>query len=173
MITLITGEFGSGKTTAIAEAVRADVAAGRRAYLLVPEQQTVLTEAYMADLLPPSAPLYFEVTNFSRLSNTVFRRVGGLSYKYADAGTRTLLMWRTMAELLPLLHEPPDKGVPELGRVRKMTAAMGELSALGLSAAALERAAGQLPEGGQAERSCPAFDALPCAAPGAIQRHRG
>lgn len=148
MITLITGEFGSGKTTAIAEAVRADVAAGRRAYLLVPEQQTVLTEAYMADLLPPSAPLYFEVTNFSRLSNTVFRRVGGLSYKYADAGTRTLLMWRTMAELLPLLHEPPDKGVPELGRVRKMTAAMGELSALGLSAAALERAAGQLPEGG-------------------------
>ena len=145
MIRLITGDFGSGKTTAVAAAIAADVAAGRRAFLLVPEQQTVSSERDMADMLPPSAPLCFEVTNFSRLANTVFRQVGGLSYRYAGAGTRTLLMWRAMGELLPLLHE--KEGEQELGRVRKMTAAMGELSALSLTPAALANAAKKLEDG--------------------------
>ena len=36
MMTLITGDFGSGKTTALAEMIRADVAAGQPSYLLVP-----------------------------------------------------------------------------------------------------------------------------------------
>lgn len=145
MITLVTGDFGSGKTTALAARIRAEVEAGHPACLLVPEQQTVLSEQAMADLLPPSAPLCFEVSNFTRLANTVFRRVGGLSYRYAGKATRTLLMWRAMSELLPLLHETGKE--QELGRVRKMTAAMGELAALSLSPMQLERAAGQLEQG--------------------------
>jgi ATP-dependent helicase/nuclease subunit B len=142
MITLVSGDFGSGKTTALVEKIRADVEAGRPACLLVPEQQTVLSEQAMADLLPPSAPLTFEVSNFSRLANTVFRRVGGLSYRYAGAAARTLFMWRAMGELLPLLHE--KGGEQELGRVRKMTAAMQELSALSLSPGQLSAAAKKL-----------------------------
>lgn len=142
MLTLITGDFGSGKTSALAEQIRADVAAAHPACLLVPEQQTVLSEQAMADLLPPSAPLCFEVSNFSRLANTVFRRVGGLSYRYAGAAARTLLMWRAMGELLPLLHE--KGGEQELGRVRKMTAAMQELSALSLSPGQLSSVASRL-----------------------------
>ncbi len=145
MITLLTGDFGSGKTGAMCEAIAADVHAGIPSFLLVPEQQTVTTEGQMADRLPPSAPLLFEVTNFTRLANTVFRRVGGLSYRYAGAGTRTLFMWRAMGELLPLLHEKEGKG--DLGRVRKMTSAMGELSAHALSPGDLEKAARALPEG--------------------------
>lgn len=147
MIHLLTGDFGSGKTAALAAAIAADVAAGRRAYLLVPEQQTVTAERDMAELLPASAPLCFEVSNFSRLANTVFRMVGGLSYRYADAGTRTLIMWRTMSELLPLLHGERGESTPEIGRVRKMTAAMRELSALSLTPKQLENAATCLPEG--------------------------
>ena len=145
MIRLVTGDFGSGKTTLVAAAIKEDVAAGRRSILLVPEQQTVSSEREMADMLPPSAPLCFEVTNFSRLANTVFRQVGGLSYRYAGAGTRTLLMWRAMGELLPLLHE--KEGEQELGRVRKMTAAMSELSALSLTPAMLENTAKKLEDG--------------------------
>ena len=145
MIRLLTGDFGSGKSAAVAAAIRADVEQGRRAYLLVPEQGTLLAEQEMADLLPPSAPLCFEVTNFSRLANTVFRQQGGLSYHYADRGTRSLIMWRTMGELLPLLHE--KGGEQELGRVRKMTSAMAELSALSLTPAALDAAAKKLPKG--------------------------
>ncbi len=145
MIRLLTGDFGSGKSTAIAEMIRRDVEAGKRTYLLVPEQGTLFSEQQMADLLPPSAPLCFEVTNFSRLANTVFRQEGGLSYHYATSDVRTLIMWRTMGELLPLLHE--KGGEQEIGRVRKMAAAMEELSALSLSPAALEHAAKKLPAG--------------------------
>ncbi|MBO5052210.1 MAG: PD-(D/E)XK nuclease family protein [Clostridia bacterium] len=145
MITLITGDFGSGKTTHLCEAIAADVAACRPACLLVPEQQTVLTEQMMADRLPPSAPLCFEVSNFTRLANTVFRRVGGLSYRYASAAARTLFMWRAMGELMPLLHE--KNGEQELGRVRKMTAAMQELSALSLTPGQLDAVSRQLEAG--------------------------
>lgn len=145
MIRLLTGDFGCGKSRAIAEAVRRDVEAKQRAYLLVPEQGTLFSEQAMAELLPPSAPLYFEVTNFSRLANTVFRQEGGLSYHYATPDVRTLIMWRAMGELMPLLHE--KEGEQELGRVRKMSAAMGELSALSLTPATLAAAAKKLPEG--------------------------
>ena len=41
MLTLILGDAGSGKTTKIAEAIKAGVAAGRRIFLIVPEQETV------------------------------------------------------------------------------------------------------------------------------------
>ncbi len=145
MIHLITGDFGSGKSSSLAAAIAADVAAARPSCLLVPEQQTVLTEQSMADLLPPAAPLCFEVSNFTRLANTVFRRVGGLSYRYAGPAARTLVMWRAMGELLPLLHE--KGGEQEGGRVRKMTAAMAELSALSLRPAQLSSVAGRLPQG--------------------------
>lgn len=145
MIRLLTGDFGSGKSTAIADAIRRDVEAGTRAYLLVPEQGTLFSEQQMADLLPPSATLCFEVTNFSRLANTVFRHEGGLSYHYAKNDARTLIMWRAMGELLPLLHEKGEE--QELGRVRKMSAAMAELSALSLTPAALAAAAKKLPAG--------------------------
>ncbi len=145
MIKLLTGDFGAGKSTRLSEAIAADVREGRRACLLVPEQETVAREGHMASILPPTAPLTFEVSSFRRLANTVFRQVGGLSYRYADAGTRTLCMWRTMGELLPLLHEKGSR--PELGRVRKMTAAMDELSALALTPTQLATAAKMLDEG--------------------------
>lgn len=147
MITVLTGDFGSGKTAEIARRVSADVRAGCPTFLLVPEQETVSVERDMADLLPPSAPLCFEVANFSRLANTVFRRVGGLSYRYASAGTRTLIMWRAMNALQPFLHEKNKNGIPDLGRVRKMTLAMRELAMFELAPAQLDRAASSLEEG--------------------------
>lgn len=147
MIRLLTGDFGSGKTAKIAASIAEDVAAGHPTVLLVPEQQTVMAEQEMADMLPPSAPLCFEVSNFSRLANTVFRRVGGLSYRYASAGTRMLIMWRAMSELYPELHDKGEKGVPELGRVRKMTVAMRELAMFELTSDRLTEAAEELEEG--------------------------
>ena len=147
MIRLITGDFGSGKTTALAELIAADVAAGKRGFLLVPEQQTVTAERDMADMLPPSAPLCFEVSNFTRLANTVFREVGGVAARYASAGTRTLLMWRAMSAMAPHLHGGGKGGVPDIGRVRKMAAAVRELSMLAITPKQLENAAQMLEEG--------------------------
>ena len=54
-------------------------------------------------------------------------------------------MWRAMGELLPLLHEKGEE--QELGRVRKMTAAMQELSALSLSPGQLSSLASRLEQG--------------------------
>ena len=54
----------------------ADVRSGRRAFLIVPEQQTVDVERTIAGQLPPSAQLYIEALNFSRLANRVFRERG-------------------------------------------------------------------------------------------------
>ena len=48
---------------------------GKIAYLIVPEQQTVLAEGDLAEYLPPSSALTFEVTNFTRFSNTTFREL--------------------------------------------------------------------------------------------------
>ena len=139
MLTLILGDAGSGKTTKIAEAIKAGVAAGRRIFLIVPEQETVSCERMMAEQLPPSAPLTFEVTNFTRLSDTVFRQTGGLAGATASAAAEQVLMWRTLVELAPLLKTVKER--PNVGTVERMRGIMAELRAARLDAAILDAAA--------------------------------
>ena len=76
MLNLILGGSGSGKTTLIEEKIKKDIESGRQVILLVPEQETVSAERRMLSLLPPSAQLSFEVLNFTRLANRVFRQCG-------------------------------------------------------------------------------------------------
>lgn len=151
MIRFIFGPGGSGKTRRISELIAADIAAGRRAYLVVPEQQAVITERQMADSLPPCAPLYFEVLNFSRMANSVFRKYGGLSYKYATKGTKSLLMWRALSELSPFLKEyqSSDTDCPS---VPVMLSAYQEMRAYAVSPARLGQIADNLPESSQIKR---------------------
>ncbi len=138
MLRLICGDFGTGKTTKLYNMIREQVERKKPAYLLVPEQMTVKEEESALSILPPTAPLYFEVTNFSRLANTVFRVHGGLSYRYATAGTRALLMWRTLSDLSPYLKNGKDS--PELGEVRRMLSAISELRAAAVTAEDLSSA---------------------------------
>lgn len=101
----------------------------RHSYLIVPEQQTVTAESEMAKELPEGAPLYFEVTNFTRLSDSVFRKVGGVCKKHADAAARSLLMWRTLTELSPTLDMTRGRSDVNDGLVKKALSAIGELNA--------------------------------------------
>ena len=110
---------------------------------IVPEQQTVIAEAEMAKLLPPSAPLCFEVTNFSRLAETVFRRLGGISYNYVDDTARALIMWRTLAELSPIISEFSFSDPESVGTA---LSAVADLRGRGITSAALERASNELPD---------------------------
>lgn len=97
---------GSKETkNALIESIREDLQNGAEALLLVPEQETVSVERRMLEQLPPSAQLSFEVLNFSRLANRVFRTVGGLSYKNATPAVSALLMWRTVGALTPLYKQ--------------------------------------------------------------------
>lgn len=166
MIRFIYGPGGSGKTKRISELISADLAAGKRAYLLVPEQQAVITERQMADILPPCAPLYFEVLNFSRLANSVFRKYGGLSYKYANKGTKSLLMWRALSELSPFLQEYKSSGT-DCPSTPVMLAAYNELRAYAASPEQLGRISDKLPKDSSVRRkfgdislACSFYEAL-------------
>ncbi|MBQ8332060.1 MAG: exodeoxyribonuclease V subunit gamma [Clostridia bacterium] len=144
MITLIYGSWGSGKTTAVLNAIAKDTQSSLHTFLLVPEQEAVQSERATLRLLPPSAQLHLEVLNFSRLYNRVCREYGGLSYRYITKPIRHLLMWQNLRELSPLLEEygalcGKDSSLGEI-----MLSAIGECKASGITPEQLERAAQKL-----------------------------
>ncbi len=103
MLTFLFGRSGSGKTRYILNEIEKCVQEGKRAYLLVPEQQVYTSECMLADLDPSSA-LCFEVISFSRLCEIVFSHLGGLGDRTIGTGTRELIMWQTLRELVPSLR---------------------------------------------------------------------
>ncbi len=118
--------------------------ARKKCILIVPEQETLNAEAQMAEALPQDAPVFFEVTNFSRLANTVFRAKGGISFRYADKASSALLMWKVLDAAAPLLSLGDN--ITDSAHVKEMLAALNEFYASGVGADALEEAARQLPE---------------------------
>lgn len=148
MITFIYGVSGSGKSALLERNIAEDTAAGRRVYLVVPEQQTYIAERRYSEILPASAQLTFEAVNFTRLANIAFRRCGGLSYNYIDKGMKSLLMWRNLQELSPLLSEYGDAAASPVrsgSLTDMMLSVVGELQAAALTPSKLERAADKLP----------------------------
>lgn len=144
MIHLIYGTVGSGKTTFLLSRIKEHLMGDPFAFLLVPEQITVASEKLAADVLPPSAPLSFEVTNFTRLADTVFRSVGGVSRRLADAGTEALLLYKTLCTLSPMLT---DTRRIDAGRIKSTASAIKQIEAAALSPSALAAAADALPKG--------------------------
>lgn len=144
MIHLIYGTVGSGKTTYLLSRIKERLVGDPFAFLLVPEQNTVATEKLAAAALPPSAPLSFEVTNFTRLADTVFRSVGGISRRLADAGTEALLLYKTLQSLSPMLT---DTRKIDTGRIQSTAAAIKQIEAAALTPKALTEAADALPKG--------------------------
>ncbi len=147
MLHLIYGLSGTGKTAHLIERIKEDVKNGKKAFLIVPEQQTVEIERIMASVLPPSAQLSFEVVNFTRLANKLFRIYGGLSYHYITAGMKELLMWQTLRTLAPFLKEYEGKKANDAALPSAMLSAIGELKAYDISPIKLEQAAKNLPDG--------------------------
>lgn len=148
MINFIYGVSGSGKSSYIMECIARDIEADRLVYLIVPEQETYVTERRYTRTLPPSAQLSFEVVNFTRLADKAFRKYGGLSYNYVDPAMKSLLMWQNLRELAPLLEEygsAVNTPAQTAGLASLMLAASGELKAAAVTPAVLERAADRLP----------------------------
>lgn len=147
MIRIIEGGFFSGAHDKIKNEIRELVESGRRVYLLVPEQQAVLSEAEMAAFLPPHSPLFFEVTNFTRLANTVFRSLGGADVEYCDGARRSLIMWRAITELSATLSLTGGKREVNSGLVERAMSAVRSMESAGLGAAELADALEKVPEG--------------------------
>ncbi len=143
MINFIIGRAGSGKSHTVRQMIKNEIESGQRqVVLLVPEQQTVVWETKMASLLPASANLRLEITNFTRLSNSVFREGGGLVDTVIDEGGRNLLVWRAMLSVWEHLRvynrDHEDRCIPHLMN------AIDELKSSGVSPAEAEAALAEL-----------------------------
>ena len=144
MLKLICGTSGAGKTTKIAEMIRADIENGRRCFLLVPEQQAYISEMDFPSRLPPHAGLSFEIVSFSRLADNVFREFGGVTAQNASGGIRSLLMWDTLRTLSPLLTQYGKSAKSDLTLSEMMLRTVDELKLAGVDFHALENAAKSL-----------------------------
>ncbi len=141
MLKIVRSGFSSSLREAFSVAIADRLAAGKRAILIVPEQQTVMAEGLMARLLSPKAALLFEVTNFTRLANTTFRALGGLSGEYCDSAKKSLIMWRTLTELSPTLNMTAGRRDISAGLVESALAAVGQMQNLGIHPEELTAAA--------------------------------
>lgn len=133
MLEIIEGGFYSEAYGALKEKIKELTLRCERAYLIVPEQQAVIAEKDIYPILPDSAPLHFEVTNFTRLANTVYRSLGGIAGEYADGGKKALVMWKTLTELSPVLSIMKSKEV-NTGLVQKALLAVSEMRSAALTA---------------------------------------
>ncbi len=144
MIHFIYGPCGSGKTTVLYKYLESDVKQGKKAFFIVPEQETVAVERVIVSSLPASAQLDIEVLNFSRLCNRIFRTYGGLSYNTATKQAKALLMWNTIRELAPMLEEYKTGEPSDFSLTPKMLSAVQELKAYNVSPKKLELACSKM-----------------------------
>lgn len=143
MLRIIEGGFSSGAEEMILREIEKNVTLGKRTFLIVPEQQTVGAEAEASIVLPKNAPLYFEVTNFTRLANTVFRSLGGVAVNYCNKAQRALIMWRALTELSPMLNMTAGKREVSSGAVERALSAISEMQSRAIDADALREIEGE------------------------------
>ena len=133
MLNIIEGSIYSEAPEMIRDGIKKAVASGRKTMLIVPEQQTVIAEKEMALLLSDEAPRVFEVTNFTRFANSVFRILGGVDKEYCDSIKSALIMWRTLSELAPTLSVTDGRREINYGMVKKALATSKESDGLALT----------------------------------------
>lgn len=140
MINFLFGDEGHGKSTYIIEKIKEDAKLGIHSFLIVPEQQTVISERELASLLPPSAQLYCEAINFTRLANKLFRELGGLKYNYITKSGKNLAMYQAICECRDILKEYKIQKGHEKSCVKLFLGAIGELKSYSVSYEKLENA---------------------------------
>jgi ATP-dependent helicase/nuclease subunit B len=147
MLKLICGPSGAGKTEHLTKCIEADIRAGVRSFLLIPEQQAYISERDLAARLPKNAGLYFEVVSFSGLAEKLFCEYGGVTAESVSGAVSSLLMWHTLSTLSPLLQQYGKSAEGDLTLTNLMLSAVAEMRAGGVSAQALEDAAAKMEEG--------------------------
>ena len=113
-----------------------DVSEGKKVTLLVPEQQVHGAETMLS--YNGVMSLGLEVVGFRRLCESIFRRFGGLAYNNITDGARLVLMWRTLAELSPMLQEYGNIELDDMDIIKSLLASVRELSLYAVSPKQLE-----------------------------------
>lgn len=146
MLKLIYGSFGSGKTYCLDTLILDALKSGKEAVLLVPEQGVMEAERRIADRADASG-VYCEkltVVSFRRLANLVFRKYGGIEYKYLDDGGKLIVLWRILEELSPILSA--YKGCRDRSLTELMLSICNELKRYSVLPSALSRLTDTLPQ---------------------------
>ena len=138
MIKFLLGVQGTGKSTYIIEEIKRDCEANQKSILLVPEQQTLVSERELAINLSPKAQLLTEATNFTRLANSVFRQVGGIKYNYVRKSECNLIMYKAICQVRDLLKHYSIPHGREKACIGLFLQAIGELKSYCVTAAMLE-----------------------------------
>ena len=140
MLRIIEGSFYSEAREVFYSALESRVRGKSKAILIVPESETVLAESEMTSRLPGDAPMYLEVTNFTRFANVIFRMLGGVDKVYCDSSKCALLMWRTLAELSPMLSMTDGRREINYGMVKRALKTTGKSDGLSVGVGELSRA---------------------------------
>lgn len=127
MIRFLYGAGSPATATALEKSIREALESGGNAILLVPEQETVNAERRMVRALPARAQLHFEVLNFTRLANRVFRTVGGLCHENVTPAAELLLLYRSLRELSRVLLQYDEKTAKNPRFCEKLLAAKAGL----------------------------------------------
>ena len=105
MVYRIFGKSGYGKSEYLYAGIKEKIAENPDRqfdiFLIVPEQQTLVTERKVIERFGNIANLRVEVLSFDRMSNRVSRKTGGMSYDYADSTLKKLVMNKTLRLLEP------------------------------------------------------------------------
>ncbi len=137
MLILCEGNFYNSAREEFKSRIATLVKEKKKCLFIVPEQHTVITEGEMARLLPNDAPLYFEVTNFTRFADMTFRAVGGFCKKGLGNAEKSLIMWGVLERLKPSLRVFISKSEISEGLVNRALGAVREFENIGIDADAL------------------------------------
>lgn len=149
MIRRIYGRAGSGKSQAILDQIQKSLKMGKRTILMVPEQETLQAEAKITSALSGENLLLLEVLNFSRLSDVVFRKYGGISYHYLDRGGQMLMIWQALEAVAESLTVFQKVSVSEKSILSQIYESICNFSRYGITPKALEEMAKELSEQNQ------------------------
>ena len=147
MLRLIVGRSGSGKTQTVIERLAVLAAAGETGlFLLVPEQYSFVSERALLRRLGAAEAARVSVLSFTRLAQTVFREVGGLTGEPLDEGARALLMSRALTEAAAVAADQGEtllgassRQLRDAGYVEQLLSLLEELRQCRVPAAELER----------------------------------
>lgn len=144
MLKLIPGRSGSGKTEYLRTLLKEKALNGdSRLIIIVPEQYSFDTERAILEMCGPGAAAGIEVLSFTRLSDYVFRSLGGNAGETADEATKLILMMRAMDASRDRL-EQYGKHVDSVPLARQMLSAIQEFKDAGIKSEDLKFVSGSI-----------------------------
>ena len=136
MVHFVYGRTGSGKSRFMLEC--ASATHGKHIFVLVPDRGAVMAERTFS-YAPNAGDI--DVVTFSRLSNFVFRRYGGICENYISRGAKKVIMHNTLAALSGFFSSKGEFFESDTAATERFIGMRTELSRTSVTPELLARAA--------------------------------